>query len=278
MIDRNDGNFFAIIFLCILITSIFSINTAYGNGSGSNEIGIQERLGQSIPLDLTFNDEQGSEVKLQDLVNKPTIFVLLYYSCEHICPQMLFGLSEVLSKSDLTPGRDYQVIALSFDEMDTPEAARNLKRNYIKAINKPFPEDAWKFLTGDRENIGKISRAVGINYKKVMHGFIHPEVLIVLSPRGKITRYLLVSKFSYGVSYPMTFPAVDFAGALTDASKGTIGESIKRIPLICFPHEPELQNRFFRVLAISGAVMLLLVIGLFIYLRVSSKKFPGGTK
>jgi protein SCO1/2 len=278
MMYRNGGTFFAKIFPCILIASIFFLSSAYGHGSGPDEVGIQERLGQSIPLDLMFNDEQGSEVKLQDLINKPTILVLLYYSCEHICPQMLFGLSEVLSKLDLTPGRDYQVIALSFDDTDTPEAAQNLKRNYIKAIDKPFPQDAWKFLTGDRENIEKISRATGINYKKVMHGFIHPEVLIFLSPQGRITRYLHVSKFSYGVSYPMTFSAVDFVGALTDASKGTIGESIKKTPLICFPHEPELQERFFRVLAISGAVTLLSVIGLFIYLRVTSKKFPGGTK
>ena len=260
--------------LCLLICkSVF----AYAEKTSDN-IGIDEKLGQSIPLDLTFRDEKGTDVKLRNLVDKPTVLTLVYYHCSHICPQMLLGLAEVLSKLELVPGRDYKVVTLSFDDMDTPATAGDLKRNYVKAINKPFPEDSWRFLTGDRENIKKISDAAGIKYKKVMHGFIHPEVLIFLSRDGKITRYLHVSKFEYGVGYPVTFLAADFSGALADASKGIVSAGIKRTPLLCFPHEPSLQEKFFRILGILGMVTILLLVSLFIYLKVAGNKSSGGMK
>jgi protein SCO1/2 len=190
---------------------------------------------------------------------------------------MLLGISELLAKSELVPGRDYRVITVSFDETETPEDARSLKLNYIKAMNKPFPEDAWKFLTGDAQNIRKISESVGIGYKKVMHGFVHPEVLVFLSPQGKITRYFHVSTSSYGLGYPVMFSAIDFAGAVNDASKGATGSGIKQTPLLCFPHEPEQQAKFFSVLRTFGTATLILIMSLFIYLRFAKKK-PSGER
>lgn len=262
------------IFLSLIILSLFFTSLA----PASDNIGVDEKLGQIIPLDLTFYDENGSSVKLGDLINKPAILTLVYYRCDHICPQMLLGLSDALTKLDLKPGRDYQVITLSFDDTDTPKDAREKKINYIKAANRHFPEDSWRFLTGDRENIVKISDAVGIRYKKLMHGFIHPEVLVFISPSGIITRYLHVSTSSYGLKYPVMFSAVEFTGAITDASKGIIGSRIKQTPLLCFPHEPVQQENFFNILKTLGAVTLLLMISLFIYFRVTTKKLPEGKK
>jgi protein SCO1/2 len=118
---------------------------------------------------------------------------------------------------------------------------------------------------------------VGIGYKKVMHGFVHPEVLVFLSPQGKITRYFHVSTSSYGLGYPVMFSAVDFAGAVTDASKGVTGSGIKQTPLLCFPHEPEQQAKYFSVVRTFGIVTLVLILSLFVYLRFAKKK-PSGER
>jgi len=261
---------FLVLFLSPLCYTHEVQDTAHG------EDWLNEKLGFTIPDNIILRDETGAEVKLKDLIEKPTILTLVYYHCSHICPQMLFGLSEALSRLELVPGRDYRVITLSFDNGDTPTDARTQKINYIKAINKPFPEDSWKFLTGDRDNIERVSRAVGIRYEKVMHGFIHPEVLIFISPDRKITRYLHVSTSSYGLQYPVMFSTVDFTGALIDASKGIVGAHIKRTPLLCFPHEPEQEERFFHILSILGAITLLLILVLFIYLKATTKKTHDG--
>jgi protein SCO1 len=247
----------------------------YGQVVGPDEVGLNEHLGQKVPLDLTFRDEAGSPVRLGDIVDRPTVLTLVYYHCSHICPQMLFGLSEVLSKIDSVPGRDYKIITLSFDDTDTPGDARAQKINYIKAINRNFPAISWKFLTGDRENIEKISNAAGIKYRKVMHGFVHPEVLIFLSPEGKITRYLHVSTSSYGVQYPVLFSPVEFTGAINDASQGVISARVTKTPLLCFPHEPEQQAKYYHILSIFGIITLLIMIALFAYLRITTKKAPG---
>ena len=250
----------------------------YGKTGSPDEAGLNENLGQEAPLDLTFLDETGSPVRLGDIVDRPTVLTLVYYHCSHICPQMLFGISEVLPRIKLVPGRDYKLITLSFDDTDTPGDARAQKINYIKAINRDFPAAAWRFLTGDRENIEKISHAVGIQYRQVMHGFVHPEVLIFLSPEGKITKYLHVSTSDYGVQYPVSFSPVEFTGALTDASHGIIGTRITRTPLLCFPHEPEQQAKFYRMLSVFGMITIFAMISLFAYLRITSKKLPGGKK
>jgi protein SCO1/2 len=239
---------------------------------------LNERLGSTIPGNIILRDESGADVRLKDLIDKPVVLILVYYHCSHICPQMLFGLAETLSGLDLVPGRDYRAITLSFDDSDTPLDARTQKINYIKAINRPFPEDSWKFLTGDRDNIEKVSRAAGIRYEQVMHGFIHPEVLIFVSPGRKITRYLHVSTSAYGLQYPVTFSNVEFTGALMDASKGIVGSPVRTTPLLCFPREPEQQERFFHLLSVMGVITLLLLLALFIYLNVTSRKSSGGRR
>ena len=266
------------IFCLLILSAILPGPVVYGQTDGRVEVGLNENLGREVSPDLTFLDETGSRVRLGDIVDRPTVLTLVYYRCSHICPQMLFGLAEVLPKIKLVPGRDYKLVTLSFDDTDTPGDARAQKVNYIKAINGDFPADAWRFLTGDRENIGKISHAVGIQYRQVMHGFVHPEVLIFLSPGGKITKYLHVSTSSYGVQYPVSFSPVEFTGALTDASNGIIGTHVTRTPLLCFPHEPEQQAKFYRILSVFGVITILVMISLFAYLRITSKKLPGGKK
>lgn len=233
---------------------------------------LQERIGESVPLDVSFSDERGETVRLGKLIDRPVILTLVYFNCEHLCPQVLGGLAEVLGKLDLTPGRDYRVITLSFDEDDTPGIARQTKENYQQAAQKSFPEDSWKFLSGGRESIEKVTAAVGLNFRKEGHGFVHPVVAVILSPEGKITRYIPVSKYLYGVAYPITFSPVELTAALTEASQGKVGIGSTKSVLFCFPHEPSAQGKFFRLLEIVGTVTLLGMIALFVYLWGTTRK------
>lgn len=260
------------VFLFIWIVSVFFVNPVGGQEPSPGAIGIHERLGQSVPLNLTFYDEKGSKVRLSDLINKPTILTLVYYNCSHFCPQMLLGLSEVLAELKMIPGKDYGVITISIDEQDTPENASSQRINYVKAINSPFPDDAWRFLTGDRESIMKIADALGITFKRDTHGFIHPEAVVFLSPQGKITRYIYASKYSFGVGIPITFSAIDFTKALTGASVGKVEAGVRTSPLLCFPHEPGRQEKFFDVMKILGVITLASVASLFVYLNLTANK------
>lgn len=264
------------VFLFALISSVFLAGfTGAAQDKMPQEIGVSERLGQRVPLDLLFYDENGSPVRLGDLIDKPTILNIVYYHCHHICPEFLFGLADVVSQLPMTPGKDYGILTVSLDPRDTPKDARDQKINYMKAIKKPFPAKAWKFLTGGAEDIAKITDAVGISFTKKGHGFIHPEVLIFLSPQGMISRYLYVSKYSYGLAYPITFLPVEISQAIRDASNGVVSDTGRRTALLCFPHEPPQQERFFSILGVSGGITLVMLAAFFVYLQFANRKKSG---
>ncbi|MDA8082687.1 MAG: SCO family protein [Nitrospiraceae bacterium] len=230
--------------LCVIL---LHTHASAGQDVRSPEVGIDEHLGGTLPLDTFFTDEQGRKVLLRDLVTKPTILTFVYYRCTHTCPTLLLGLSDVLSKIDLSPGKDYSVISISFDETETPDLAGQKKKDYIKATGKAFPEGAWRFLTADRETIERITGAAGFGFKRVSTGFAHPVALIVLSPRGKITRYL------YGVR----FLPMDLTLALTEASKGLAVPTVNRVLLYCFSYDPEGKRYVFNILKITGIATIL---------------------
>jgi protein SCO1 len=240
------------------------------------EIGLEEKTGQVLPRGLVFRDEKGAEVKLGGLMGKPAILTLVYYSCEHICPQMLEGLSQALPRLAVEPGKDYRVITVSFDASDTPQIALEAKKNYLKAIGRPFPEDAWKFLTGPERSIHDLTEAVGFRFRKDIHGFTHPVVLIFLTPDGKISRYFQVTKFSYGSAYPITFSSFDLNMALTEAAQGKSVTGLKKALLYCFSHEPPGQSKFFSFLGVVGLVTLAAMAAFFIYLQVSTRRYRKG--
>jgi protein SCO1/2 len=242
----------------------------------TGSLGIREMTGRYVPLDLTFLDETGKEVTSRDIFNKPTILTLVYYSCDHICPQMLEGLGVALDKLDLAPGRDYGVMTISFDEGDTPKIAEQVKKNYIGLIHrKPLSEESWRFLTAKGDNIRSLTDAVGFHFRRDMHGFVHPALLIILSPHGKITRYIYASKYAYGIAYPVTFSPFELKTALADASQEKVFTGKTGSLLYCFPHEPKNQETFFSILSIAGSSMFFLLAALFIYLVTTSKKYRG---
>ena len=275
--------------LGICICGLLLANTVYGHetvdkgGAGTGEMGIEEKTGQRIPTNLVFYDEEGNRVKLEALLGKPVILTLVYYTCEHICPLMLGGLAQALPRLEALPGKDYRVITVSFDEGDKPETARSLKRNYMKAIgpfdrlpDKTFPEDAWEFLTGTKESIHDLTEAVGFRYRKDIHGFSHPVVLIFLAPDGTISRYLYVTQFQYGQSYPITFSSYDMNMGLTEAAQGKTVTGFRKALLYCFSHEPPGQSKFFNFMAVVGLITLAAMATFFVYLQVTTRRYRKG--
>ncbi len=238
---------------------------AHAEGSaGSSVVGITPMLGRKVPLDLTFLDENGKSVSLRELVHTPVVLTLVYLHCPNICPFLLQNLAGVFNQMPAEPGRDYVALSISFDERETPASAREQKKIFLEMIGRPFPADAWRFLTGDRDNIRKLTDAVGFRYKRVGNDFAHPVAVIALSPEGKITRYL------YGMD-PLPF---DLKMALVEASHGTIGPAISKVVQFCFSIDPKGHKLVFNALKVTGTVTLFFA-GLFIlFLLFKGRRRP----
>lgn len=210
------------------------------------EVGIEEKLGNMIPMELTFTDSGGKTVKLGDLITKPTVLTLVYYHCPTVCKPMLGAKVDVLDRVDLIPGKDYNAVTISFNPKETPENAKVIKDHFLGRFRKNFPENAWHFLTGTQENIDKITDTVGFRYKQDGDDFIHATGLIMVSPKGKITRYF------NGIS----FLPFDVKLGLMEASEGKIGPSISKILLYCFRYDPEGQRYVFNILKVTATVTI----------------------
>ncbi len=147
------------------------------------EIGIVEKLGDTIPMDLDFLNENNDTVTLGQLINKPTILFFVYFDCPNICSPLMDGVADVVSKLDLDSGKDYQIITISFNTKDTPEKAKEKKKNFVQKISKEN-QKYWIYLTGVQENITTITDAVGYKYKAQGLDFAHASAIMVLKPAG----------------------------------------------------------------------------------------------
>ena len=194
-------------------------------------IGIDEKSGQTLPLDLKFLDETGQTVELRKYFNnnRPVVLQLSYFGCPSLCSLVSNGLVESLNDLTLTMGKEFDVINVSFDPAETARLAKLKKQSFLDAYNRPAGAEAWHFLTGNPAEIKQLTDAVGFRYKWVESSkqFSHPAVLILLTPDGKISRYL------YGVKYePRTLRL-----SLVEASEGKIGTTIDRFILTCFHYD-----------------------------------------
>jgi len=251
--------------IIITLTSVLLfMNIAYSHDAGKagGEITVDEQLGTSIPLDIPFYNEKGDAVVLREIIDRPVVIAPVYLSCNHACPLLLIGLADVIGKSGLKPGIDYKVLAISFDEKDTPRLASEKKPAYLKATNIRFPEDAWSFLTGDAESIRKFTGAAGFQFTKEQVGFSHPVTLIFLSRDGKIVRYLS------GV----TFLPFEFEMAVTEASKGRVVSLAKKALLYCMSYDSQGKRYVFNTLKVVAALIIVTLVSFFIYLVVTGRK------
>lgn len=221
------------------------------------EVGIDEKLGTTIPLDLELLGEDGKPVTLRQLIDKPTILTLNYFRCAGICTPQLSGVVEVLNRTQAIPGQDFQVLTVSFDERDTPEVAAQKRTNYLGEITRPFPPAAWRFLTGPGATTKALADAVGFKFKRVDDDFVHAAAIIFISPKGQITRYM------YGTSYL----AADLQMAAQEAARGEAQPTISKFLKFCFSYDPVGRKYVLNTTSIS-AVLIILAAAIFVFTLV----------
>jgi protein SCO1/2 len=237
-------------------------------GSGQAELGIDPKLGERVPLDVTLVDESGTETALGDIADGPMLLALVYYECPSICNPLLGNIAEVLRKLDLKPVEEYVVVTVSFDHTEDYTLAAQKKKNYLATLPPDFPERGWRFLTGDSTNIDRLTKSVGFSFQKVGEEFVHSIALIAISPDGKIARYL----------YGMNYLPFDFKMSMIEASKGKVGPSINRALLYCFSYDPEGRSYVFNITKVAGTIGLISVAALFLALTIRGKAKRGKAK
>ena len=226
------------------------------------KVGLDEKLGTRIPLDLTFRDEQGKPVKLADLITMPTIIAPVYYRCPNVCHFLQGDLARVLPGLKLKAGQDYQVISFSFDEKEQPELAQRSRDTYYAAMKNQYPDQAWRFLTSDIDTIHKLTNAAGYRFQKVGTEFLHPVVFFVVSPDGMIVRYL----------HGTHVVPKDLTLALYEAKSGRVGTTIRKMVQYCFSFDPEQKTYVFNILRVSATAILTTLAIFAVYLVFGGKK------
>jgi protein SCO1 len=258
----NMKKYLAIIFFITASSQIFGQEMVKSNLIAKDiEIGIIEKLGETIPTDLWFLNESGDTVTLGQLINKPTILFFVYFDCPNLCSPLMDGVADVVSKTDLLLGTDYEIITISFNTKDTPEKAREKKVNFVQKISKENQKH-WIYLTGIQENINIITNAVGYKYKAQGLDFAHASAIIILSPQGKITRYL----------YGLTFLPFDLKMAIVEAQKGIARPTINRILEYCFAYNPASKTYSIQITRIIGTITLIIAFSILAFLLLKKKK------
>jgi protein SCO1/2 len=241
-----------------------AVSSPVADASNAEEttVGINEQLGSKIPLDITFRDEAGKPVRLAELINGPTLILPVYFSCTNVCYNLQWGLAQVLPKIKSKPGDEYRVISISFDEHDSPELASKFKRVYLRSMHAPFPEEGWRFLTGDAENIQRLTKSVGYSFQRRGQDFLHPVASLIVARDGMIVRYL----------YGATFLPKDLALALIEARDGTSGTTIRKMMEYCFTFDPRQKTYVFNLLRVSATAVILCTGGFLVFLILSGRK------
>ena len=227
------------------------------------ELGIYEHLDQYLPKDLVFVNENAETVNLLSQIKMPTLIVPVYYECPGLCSPMLEGVADVISRADMQIGKDYEVFTISFNADEKTKLAKDKKANYLKLVKTSGDaQHGWKFFTGDSANISKLLDAIGYKVKKTGKDWVHPSATIMVSPEGKITRYL------YGV-YFLPF---DLKMAIVEASKGRSGPTINKMLNFCFSYDAAGKKYVFNITKVSGSIIMLAALGFFLSLVLKTKR------
>lgn len=248
-----------ILLLLIIIVSFSSHILAQVDQS--EEVQVIEHLNETIPLDLKFVNDKFDTVTLAQVINKPTILSFVYFDCPGLCSPLLDGVGDVIKKSDMKLGEDYQVVTISFNYRDDPEKARLKKKRFVEKYSEGNG-DGWIFLTTDSTTIYKITHAVGFITKAVGFDFVHPSAIIAVSPTGKITRYL----------YGITFLPMDVKLSIAEAQEEKARPTIQKIILMCYSYDPGTQRFALDVAKIAGTIIAFLVLLVFVIVLLKPKK------
>lgn len=227
-----------------------------------DQVRLDPRLGDQVPLDVSLIDESGATVQLAEFVDRrPVVLVPAYYRCPMLCTLVISALVDTVAEVELEPGTDFQVVVFSIDPRETPSLASEKKLNYLRRFGRNDTQGGWHFLTARQETIDRITSALGYGYAYDPENdqFAHPAAIAVLTPDGYIARYLL------GLDYQSR----DLRLALVEASQGRIGDFVDQIVLRCYHYDPAKGRYGFAimsairiagamtVLALGGAVMIM---------------------
>ena len=231
------------------------------------DVGFDQRLGEGLPLDAEFRDEQGRTVKLGDYFGKkPVVLSLVYYQCPMLCTLALNGLSSALSVLQLDVGKEFEVVTVSFEPKDTPELATAKKDTYLKRYKRAGAEKGWHFLTGDTMSIMRLTQAVGFRYAwdERTRQWAHPAGIVVATPEGRLARYL------YGVEYAPR----DLRLALVEASAGKVGSPVDAVVLYCYQYDPSTGRYSAAIMRLVrlGATLTLLGLGAFVVVMLRRER------
>jgi protein SCO1/2 len=237
------------------------------------EIGFDQFIDQRVPLDTVFRDESGATVRLGDYFGrKPVVLVFAYYDCPMLCTQVINGLSSALGVMSLNPGKDFEIVTVSFNPRDTPASATAKKASYLERYRRPGAADGWHFLTGDQPNIDRLTKAAGFRYAwdAETKQYAHPSGVIVLTPDGRLSKYL------FGIEYGPR----DLRLGIVEASEGRIGTPVDSLLLYCYHYDP-MTGRYglaiMRAIRMAGAATVL-AIGAFIFVTVRRERQPKNLK
>jgi len=232
-------------------------------------IGITQNLGAQVPLDLAFKDEAGRDVHLGDYFkDRPVILTLVYYRCPSLCTMVLNDMVRSIRTMDLTAGKDFQIVTVSFDPNETPDLAAAKKKQYMASYHHPGAENGWHFLTGKQPEISRLTESVGFHYAwdEGSKTYAHASGIMILTPSGKISRYF------YGIDYAPS----DLKLSLIAASSRKIGSPTEKILLYCFCYDPKTGRYGLMVwrMVQVGCAITILALGGFIGLSLWREHHP----
>jgi protein SCO1/2 len=233
---------------------------SYAQMKAPAEVGIDEKLGSSIDLDAVLKDETGKQVTLRQYVDKPTILMFNYFRCPGICPVLISNMVQIVNQMPLEPGKDYRLIAVSFDPTDTPQLAAEKKANYLNQMRRPFSPDDWHFLTGDADNTKAVADSAGFRYQRKGDMYVHPGAIMLLTPKGILSRYI------YGTS----FVPADVEMAVKQAGGGAVLPTVSKALAFCYTYDPQGRQYVFSITRLVGTVTLVLA-GIFVIFVVRGK-------
>jgi protein SCO1/2 len=248
----------------------------------SKRITFDNKIGEKVPLDLAFVDENGEPFTLAQGVNgKPTILILAYYRCPMLCGEVLAGTLDAMRHiRDLSCGVDFNVVTVSVDPKEKPEMALPKKRRFVTEYGRKEADYGWKFLTGGQESIDKLTAAVGFHYEwdPMLKEYNHPSGIMVLTPEGTIARYFAgIEYLDRNFDGQLTKePARTLKMTLVEAGQGQIGTFTDKVFLSCYQYNPHTGKYSANVMMlVRGAGLLTLLILAGVYFK-TSWKLPGG--
>jgi len=249
-----------------------TLSEASGLPEPLKKVGIEQKLGQSLPLDVEFKDENGKLVKLGDYfgTTRPVILAFVYYECPMLCNQVLNGLTGALKGLSFNAGKEFDVVVISFDarEFEKTDLARSKKAGYLERYGRAGTENGWHFLTGSQGSIDAVTSSAGFGYQwdEKSNQFAHAAAIMIATPEGKLSKYL------YGIDYSPK----DIKFAVMESTESRIGNPAEQLLLYCFHYDPATGKYGLAILRVIrlGGIATVLGLGLmgFVFWRRNKRR------